>query len=139
VELGGVRLERPEISFFGRLRHGNLGRRFFAPFALSIDQRHRRLRLVRGADPDAELVRFAGTYGERRITAEAGVLWVQRLAGPLGAGPRIALGPVEPGRFALEGQSEVRFEFETNAVGEVIALRVLTPAGVWERSERSPG
>lgn len=156
---GGIRLERPEVRFFGRLTHGNLGSGFLARYAVTIDQRTRRLRLVPGvaaagvdvrvgersgaggltsaAGPPADsLARFAGTYGERRITLEEGRLVLQRLSGPQGAGPKIPLTAAGENRFALEGQSEPRLEFVVAPDGTVKELRIQTREGSWESAPR---
>lgn len=161
-ELGAIRLTDPEVRFFGRLTHPNLGSGFLARYSVSVDQRGRRLRLAPGASPEASagampgglgdapsasgsagaaepaLTRYVGIYGVRRITLEAGHLTLQRLSGPQGEGPKLALTEVSPQRFALAGQSEPRLEFVLSPAGTVTALRVQTPAGDWETAPREP-
>jgi hypothetical protein len=148
-ELGAIRLERPDVHFFGRLTHGNLGSGFLARYAVSIDQRSRRLRFEPAATPPAAagdatraaglpLTRYVGTYGERRITVEDGRLVLQRLVGPQGEGPKLALAEVAPHHFALAGQSEPRVKFVVSPQGEVLALEVQAREGAWETAPRHP-
>lgn len=148
-ELGAIRLERPDVHFFARLTHGNLGSGFLARYAVSIDQRSRRLRFEPAPAPSAAageatraaglpLARYAGTYGERRMTVEDGRLVLQRLAGPQGEGPKLALTEVAPHQFALAGQSEPRVKFVVSPQSEVLALEVQTREGTWETAPRHP-
>lgn len=141
-ELGAIRLERPEIRFFGRLTHGNLGSGFLSAYAIAIDQRNRRLRVrPAAATPamgDAALARYVGTYGIRRITLERGQLHLQRLSGPEGEGPKIPLTETGTNRFALQGQREPRVEFLVAPDDAITALRILTREGAWETAPREP-
>lgn len=148
-ELGAIRLDRPEVRFFGRLTHGNLGSGFLARYAVSIDQRSRRLRFAPAVAPKAAQTadqhaadlgpaRYAGTYGERRITFEGGQLLLQRLAGPQGEGPKLPLTEVAPHRFALPGQTEPRVRFVVSPRGEVLALEIETREGQRETAPRHP-
>ncbi|MEO8275441.1 MAG: aspartyl protease family protein [Thermoanaerobaculia bacterium] len=155
VELGEIRLENPDVRFFGRLREGNLGYAFLSHYAISIDQRNRRMRFVPGAAAETPSIRspgsasldalamkadglgrYAGLYGIRRVTVENGMLTLQRLSGPQGEGAKLTLREVAPLRFAPEGQTEARLEFVEGAAGEIVALRVQTPQGEWERAEK---
>jgi hypothetical protein len=143
VELGAIRLERPQVRFFGRLTHGNLGSGFLARYAVSIDQRTRRMRFVPGAPAPTlsaagPLARYVGSYGERKISLENGRLFLQRVTGPQGEGPRIELTEVTAHHFALAGQTEPRLEFVVTPEGAVIALRIQTREGGWENAPRDP-
>ena len=60
---------------------------------------------------EAALSRYAGTYGERQISLEEGVLYYQR------TGPRYRLIPLRERLFALEGLDRFRIEFVLDEQG----------------------
>ena len=148
ISLGEHTVKDPDIRFFGRLRTVNLGYAFLRPFAITIDQQNLRMRFEKGVEPIAsdtkpdvkpggQFAEFAGTYGERRITAESDGLYLQRLVGPQGAGPKLKLTQIRSGEFALEGETVVRFRFARDASGKVASLNILNREGAWETATRT--
>lgn len=149
IALGEYKWKEPEVRFFNRLNKPNLGFQFLSAFAITIDQQNMRMRFEKGAETAVQkteiktgtaagpLAEFAGLYGERRITVENENIFLQRIAGPNGEGPKIKLVQIKPGEFALEGQTEVRIKFARNSEGKVESVNVLTPAGAWETSKRT--
>ena len=149
ISLGEYKWNEPAVRFFSRLNKPNLGFQFLSAFAITIDQQNMRMRFEKGAENAVQKVEtktvtstgpfaeFAGLYGERRITAENETIFLQRIAGPNGEGPKIKLVQVKPGEFALEGQTEVRVKFVRNGEGKVESVNVLTPSGNWEPAKRS--
>lgn len=151
IKLGRNTFDDPQVTFFDRLRHPNLGYGFIHNFAITIDQVSRRMRWAMSAAPveagpslpptaaisAAGFASYAGTYGVRRMTAQDGKLFVQRLSGPQGEGPRLELSQIKNDEFALAGKTEVRFVFTRDAGGEVMGLKVLNPAGEWETASRT--
>ncbi len=140
VTFGEFELSEPEVRFFGRLTNPNLGYEFLRPYAITIDQANKRIRFEKGnverkADP--ALAVYAGTYGGRRITFENGELFLQRLSGPQGEGPKIRLVKVASDEFALEGVRDGRVKFGRANNGTVDQMSVLTPQGEWEATKKS--
>lgn len=153
VKLGGHKFDSPRVTFFGRLTHLNIGYGFIREFAISIDQANRRMRWVRtpqsiapAAAPSAappassstsEIAQYVGNYGVRQITVKEGKLYLQRLSGPQGEGPKLELSQVKRDEFALPATTEVRFKFVRDAKGQIAELKVLNPDGAWESSAKS--
>lgn len=152
IVLGRNTFDDPQVTFFDRLRHPNLGYGFIHDFAITIDQVNKRMRWARSAAPNladgpsmltpaatpaADYALYAGIYGLRRMTVQDGKLFVQRLSGPQGEGPKLELAQVKADEFALAGKSGVRFVFTRDAAGKVTGLKVLNPAGEWETASRS--
>ena len=148
ISLGSYTVTDPNVRFFGRLRQTNIGYDFLKDFAITIDQRNKRMRFTRPSAPavtpmparpsGGDYGEFVGIYGERKFTVDGGDLYLQRISGPQGAGPVIKLSEVKPGEFALAGQTEVRVRFKRSEAGAVEAAEVLTPQGQWETSKRTP-
>ncbi len=145
VKLGDYLFEKPDITFFGRLVHLNIGYGFVSQFALTVDQKNERIRFDRPVSsaigvtkPSAvgDTNEYAGTYGVRRISVEAGSLVLQRLSGPQGVGPKINLVKVSVDAFALPDSAEVRVKFVRGDHAEITGIKVLTPSGDWELSAR---
>ncbi|MEO6390732.1 MAG: aspartyl protease family protein, partial [Pyrinomonadaceae bacterium] len=153
VKLGGHKFDDPRVTFFGRLTHLNIGYGFIRDFAISIDQVNRRMRWVRTtpvaapvtasvavpATPSAagEFAQYAGNYGIRQVTVTDGKLYLQRLSGPHGEGPKLELSQVKRDEFALSATTEVRFKFIRDPNGRIVELKVLNPDGAWESAARS--
>jgi len=91
---------------------GDEGRRFQISWA--IDGLRARLEPV-SVDP-AELNRYAGTYGERKIWLEDGELYYRR------SGPAFRLIPLKERFFALEGLDRFRAEFVLDETGRAVEL-----------------
>lgn len=146
VKLGNYRFENPAVQFFDRLTHLNLGYGFISQFAITIDQKNHRLKFEKAAsrvDPATQTQtkndkpdEYAGMYGERRVTAENGRLYLQRLSGPLGEGPKIQLTQITRDEFALEGTNIVRVRFIRNQAKEISEIQVLNPNGEWENARK---
>jgi hypothetical protein len=66
------------------------------------------------------------------LSVEQGNLYLQRISGPQGEGPKIKPVQIKPDEFALDGTTEVRIKFVRSQNGEVGAVQVLTPKGEWE-------
>lgn len=146
VKLGGYVFDEPDVAFFDRLVHLNIGYGFIGQFAITIDQRSRRIKFQRPAAAEnsagsaantGSLGGFAGVYGVRRITVENGDVYLQRLSGPQGEGPKLKLVRVSKDAFALPGTTEVRLKFTRDIHGSITGLQVLSPTGEWESAARS--
>lgn len=145
VKLGGYVFDDPDVSFFGRLVHLNIGYGFIGQFAITIDQRNQRIKFDRPAtnaaavdltDKIVDSAEYAGMFGIRRVTVENGDVYLQRLSGPQGEGPKLKLVSVSKDAFALPGTSEIRIKFTRDSHGAVTGLQVLTQSGNWETSAK---
>lgn len=81
----------------------------------------------------AEAERYAGTYGQRRVTRSGTSLSIRYEDLP----PTTMI-PLANGTFALEGEDSFRVRFEGDTNGRAAALVGLTEGGVAYRSDRSP-
>ena len=152
IKLGRRTFDELQITFFDRLRHPNLGYGFIHDFAITIDQANRRMRWSQSGVPvvaeapslsppsavgaGSELAQYAGLFGERQLSVADGKLYLQRIAGPQGEGPKLVLVQIKPDEFALEETAVVRVIFSRDSAGKITTLKVLNPAGVWESAAR---
>jgi predicted aspartyl protease len=153
IVLGRNTFDDPQVTFFDRLRHPNLGYGFIHDFAITIDQVNKRMRWARSAAPvvaaapsipapnpataGGELAQYEGLFGERRLSVADGKLYLRRIAGPQGEGPKLPLVQIRPDEFALAGTTEVRFVFNRDTARQITALKVLNHEGVWETAVRA--
>ena len=79
----------------------------------------------------SELRDYIGRYGERMISLEDGVLFLQRQSGP-----KLKLVSVSKDEFALEAIPTARIKFLRENMGKVTELQVLNRAGEWEKSRK---
>jgi hypothetical protein len=89
------------------------------------------------ADPvtlsEADLERFAGTYGPRRVTLRDGRLNYERE----GSGRQsLPMRPLTTEMFALEGLDDVRLRFVADEGGAVVAIEGVYMDGHTDRNER---
>jgi len=83
----------------------------------------------------AELERFAGVYGPRTVSLRDGQLFYVREGSDR---PESAMRPLTADMFTVEGIDEVRFRFETNEAGDVVALEGIYLGGDTDRTPRDP-
>jgi hypothetical protein len=149
VKIAGHELESVRVAFFDRLTRPNIGYELIKTFAISIDQRNQRMRFERtapavipaakdtaSAAPAKSTNEYEGLYGERRFTFENGSLFLQRIAGPHGAGPKLKLAEIEKDSYALPDETKVRIKFVRDPAGKITEVMVLNPMGEWERSKK---
>ena len=79
----------------------------------------------------AELQNYVGRYGERTISAEDGVLFLQRQGGP-----KIKLITATKDEFTLERIPNARIKFVRDNSGKITELQVLNREGQWENSKK---
>jgi hypothetical protein len=146
VVVGGHTFDGPAVHFNGRLRHVNLGAGLLSQFAVTLDQKHQRIRFeFKGAPPPAPASApkagtgdtCVGTFGERQVSREGDALYLQRITGPRGMGPKMRLISVTKDEFTLEGVPAARVKCVRGSDGSVTALSVLGPSGEWETAGRS--
>ncbi len=135
----------PEEPLVGSVLLGN--------FAITLDQRHGRLRLAHvgspiielperavpsatasaSTAPSPELAPYVGRYADRTLSIVDGKLHLQRPGGPL-----LELVPTGADRFAIRGIPEAKIEFVRDGSGRVTTIRVLVN-GEWQTAGRSSG
>ena len=151
VKLGQYNFDNPAITFLSRLTHLNIGYRILNQFAITVDQQNRRLKFEKASltgnnsgqtnsnqipNDKGKFNEYAGRYGERRLTVENGGLYLQRISGPRGEGPKIKLSEVSKDAFALPETNEIRVKFVRNQNHEISEIQILTPSGDWETSKK---
>ena len=147
VRFATYSFDNMNITFFDRLRHPNIGYAFVSQFAITIDQQNRRMRFEKpiaaaaavgepNPQKEGKFAEYAGPYGERRLTADGNDLYLQRLTGPMGEGPRVKLFEISKDAFGITGMSDVHVKFVRDPSGHITEVQVLTQAGGWETSKR---
>ena len=79
----------------------------------------------------SELRDYVGQYGERTISLEDGVLFLQRQGGP-----KLKLVSVSKDEFSLEAIPTARIKFLRENMRKVTELQVLNRDGEWEKSRK---
>lgn len=83
--------------------------------------------------PAAELSAYAGTYGPITIVAENGKLESRR-----GRRPALELSPLGKDQFFVSSDPWIRYSFERDGAGKIIALEQRDPYGPSARQRRDP-
>ncbi|MEZ5346126.1 MAG: retropepsin-like aspartic protease [Pyrinomonadaceae bacterium] len=137
IRIGGIEFKDPLVTF-PALRQANVGSQLLKDFAITFDQKNKRLRLVRGEEKQVVprnteplLKEFTGKYGVRRISEENGSLFIQREGGPL-----LKLIKTGKDEYSLENIPAAKINFVRDQKGSITAIRVLNPKGEWETSAR---
>ncbi len=143
AKLGGYEFQNPEMVFNERLPVGLIGHQILRRFALTLDQKNRRIRFTESPTAAAPspppttgssapgASEYAGRYGQRTIFAEGSVLYLQR-----DGGPKLKLVHIDKDEYGLEEVPEARIRFIRDASGNIIELNVLNRAGEWEKAKR---
>lgn len=141
IRWGRYEYTRPTVSFPAVSNNANIGASVLREFALTFDQKNKRLRLekpvaskeaVRAtAEELSALKSYTGRYGARIISLEGAELYLQRIGGP-----KLRLLLVSKDEFTLEGVPAARLKFTRDEKGGVSELNVLNPSGEWEKSKR---
>lgn len=138
IRLGSFEFTEPTVSF-PALSVANIGSRILNQFAVTFDQKNKRLELKRtGAAEEkpspAKLENskdYVGTYGDRTVTEDGGALYIQRPRGM-----RLKLASAARDEFTVEQLPAARIKFTRDAGGKIVEIQVLTAAGVWEKAAR---
>ena len=138
IRLGRFEFATPTIVFPALSDNANIGAKVLREFALTFDQKNKRVRLKRQEITKAiaqgpvnnigEFEDYPGRYGERTISVEDGALFLQREGGP-----KHKLVPIAANEFALERIPEARIKF-VRSESKVSELHVLNQAGGWDKS-----
>lgn len=141
IRLGRHEFTEPTIIFPALSDDANIGGKVLREFALTFDQKNKRLRLERGAPAKtaeqtaagnaSEAKDYSGRYGERTISLEEASLYLQRAGGQ-----KLKLVSVSQDVFTLAEVPEARIKFVRDASGKITELHVLNRAGEWEISKR---
>lgn len=142
IRLGRFEYAGATVVFPALSEDANIGSKVLREFALTFDQKNRRVALKRQETPKAseqtqapaaqDSKDYPGKYGERTISAEGGALFIQRQGGP-----RLKMTSVAKDEFALEMVPEARIKFVRDDGGKVVAIDVLNRAGAWEKAAKN--
>lgn len=139
IRLGSFEFAEPTVSF-PALSNTNVGAAMMQNFALTFDQKNRRLKLEQSkAAPETRSIAklenakdYAGSYGERTISEDGGNLFILRPGGM-----KLKMTAVGNDEFSLEQVPNARIKFTRDASGKITAIEVLTPSGNWEKAKKT--
>ncbi|HKP36921.1 MAG TPA: aspartyl protease family protein [Pyrinomonadaceae bacterium] len=139
IKLGKFSYEQPTITFPAIANEANIGFKVLREFALTFDQKNKRMKLERSAPAkvaplaisEAEGQDYQGSYGERTITFEGGALYIQRPQGQ-----KLKLVRVSRDEFTLQAVPQAQIKFVRDEKGKPKEIHVLNQAGKWEVSTR---
>ncbi len=130
----------PTITYPSLNNTGVIGSKALREYAISIDQKNKRLRLDRTKTEDIhtkkqvsaslDVQEYIGQYGDRKIGIDAqGALFIQRPGGR-------ELMMISKGKdeFSLEMVPRALINFERDANGKIVAVKALNQQGGWEKS-----
>ncbi len=141
IRLGSFEFPEPTVSF-PALSDANIGSRILSEFAVTFDQKNKRLKL-RGTIPALEIKPqaadpvkidpkdFTGKYGDRTVSFNGGDLFIQRPNGM-----KLKLVRLSGDEFTLEQAPAARIRFIRDEKGAATEIQVLNPAGVWEKVKK---
>lgn len=138
IKLGSFEFAEPTVSF-PALSVANIGSKILSEFAITFDQKNKRLELkrTRAAEEKKPISKlenwkdYVGNYGDRTISETDGALYIQRPNGR-----RLKLVNVSGDEFTLEQVPAARIKFTRDGGGKIAEIQVLSPNGVWEKSAR---
>src|ERR1700686_132850 len=140
IKLGRFEFTQPTITFPAISDEANIGSKILREFALTFDQKNKRVRLERTPSkateptvksPSNERNEYIGSYGARTILFENGAMFLPRQGGP-----RLKLVSVSKDEFTLEEVPGARIEFVRDGNGTIGELKILNREGQWERSKK---
>ncbi len=142
IRLASFEFKEPTVSY-PALSVANFGAASMQNFALTFDQKNKRVRLEKAkaaaetkeTKPLAQIENvkdYVGIYGERTISDEAGSLFVQRPGGM-----KLKLISLSKDEFTLEQVPTARIKFARDASGKISDIEILTPAGTWEKIKKN--
>ncbi|MBK7872543.1 MAG: retropepsin-like domain-containing protein [Saprospiraceae bacterium] len=159
IEIGNIIIIDPDILLkTGGFPAANFGYEFLKNYLLTIDMVNERLRmmpfekatLANNETQNNNLLvvndcnKYAGTYGNRKVTCENGALYSQRIIsekdqepGRQAVAPKLKLLPDGNDEFKIEQFPNGRIKFVKDSSGNIIEMQVLNPQGEWEKSKRT--
>jgi hypothetical protein len=139
IMLGRFEFPQPIITY-PAIADANIGSNILREFALTFDQKNKRLKLERTLtkapepavkSPSAEPNEYGGSYGARSISFENGAMFLQRQGGP-----KLKLVKVAKDEFTLAEVPEARIKFVRDTSGKITELQVLNRERQWETSKK---
>lgn len=142
ISLGGFEFPEP-IVIFPSFSDANIGSGILREFAMTFDQKNKRIKLQRtilpaeniqqpaASAPKSDLKELVGKYGDRTISADGGDLFIQRPSGM-----KLKLVALSKDEFTLAQVPAARIKFVRNEKGVVIEIQVLNADGAWETAKK---
>jgi hypothetical protein len=160
IQVGAVSITDPDIILkTGGIPAANFGYAFLKNYLLTIDMVNHLLKMVpfgnsnvspnsdknSGNGNGADCMKYAGDYGNRKVTCEDGQLYSQRIitekeqtaGGPKIVAPKLKLIADGNDEFKIDQFPTGRIKFVKDGTGKFIEMHVLNPQGEWEKSKRS--
>jgi predicted aspartyl protease len=144
ISLGGFEFPDP-IVIFPSLSDANIGSGILREFAMTFDQKNKRVKLRRTilpakniqqpaiATPRSDLKELIGKYSDRTISADGGDLFIQRPSGV-----KLKLVAISKDEYTLAQVPAARIKFVRDEKGVIIEIQVLNAAGAWETAKKDP-
>lgn len=142
IYLGGFEYPEPTIVYPGPSpREGNIGAKVLRDFALTFDQKNRRVKLDKKMWKEEPVVAknvnpafkdYVGQYGDRTISDDGENLYIQRPNGM-----KLKLVELSKDEFKPEIVPNARIKFIRDENGKIIEINVLNPAGTWEKAKKN--
>jgi hypothetical protein len=141
IRLGRFEFGEPTIVFPAISNDANIGSNLLREFAITFDQKNKRLRINRLEAPKtadrqitgdtSELREYAGRFGQRSILLEGGSLFIQREGGS-----KLKMVTVSKDEFTLAEIPRAKIKFVRDQGGTITEIRILNRNGEWETSKR---
>jgi hypothetical protein len=137
IRFGQFEFKQPLVTYPSP-RSANIGSQLLKEFAITFDQKNKRLKLKRTiaeqpqtVEVSGKLKEYVGQYESRTISAEDGSLYIQRHGGP-----KLKLKEEEKDKYSLERIPRAKIQFIRDKDGKITEIKVLNQFGEWETSKR---
>lgn len=141
IRFGGFEYPEPTIVYPGPSpTEGNIGAKVLRDFALTFDQKNKRVKLDKKMWKEDPVVAknvnpafkdYVGQYGDRTISDDGEHLYIQRPNGM-----KLKLVELSKDEFKPEIVPNARIKFIRDENGKIIEINVLNPAGTWEKAKK---
>lgn len=137
INFGEFEFKQPTVTYPSP-REANIGNQLLREFAITFDQKNKRLKLKRTilkkSEPKTTIAKFkeyVGKYGMRTIFEKDGFLYLQREGGP-----ELKLKQEGKDSYSLVRVPQAKIKFGRSEKGKITELKVLNPRGEWETSKK---
>jgi len=159
IQVGTISITDPDIILkTGGMPAANFGYAFLKNYLLTIDMVNHLLKMVpfnnsnasvnsgnsSGKTTGVDCMKYAGDYGNRKVTCEDGQLYSQRIitekeqtaGGPKIVAPKLKLIGDGIDEFKIDQFPTGRIRFVKDSTGKYLEMHVLNPQGEWEKSKK---
>ena len=141
ISFGGFEYSEPTVVYPGPSPvEANIGARVLRDYALTFDQKNKRVKLNKKGWKEEPVVQkaenakfkdYVGQYGERTISDDGENLYIQRPNGQ-----KLKLVEVAKDEYFLEPVPTAKVKFVRDDGGKIIEINVLTRDRAWEKAKK---